>query len=216
LQAISNYMKYIPVIILFSFLLLSCEDDAKLRQAETLRTEKMNDSILKIISNNWKFDIPPATPKVAERIAQWNDWQQFKAELAQKPTGNIVAYRQKTKNLVNKADNLKNSIPEFFNKPQVRSRMGVLVTKIKSLYTYMGIEVVPDKKVTEILREITRETAAIQYQFDELVRISEIQKEFGEEEMIRALDTTRMANPDAMQPEPAATQPPLLLKPKNN
>lgn len=216
MQAISNYMKYIAVLILFSFLLLSCEDDAKLRQAETLRTEKINDSILKIISNNWKFDIPPATPKVAERIAQWNDWQQFKAELAQKPTGNIVAYRQKTKNLVNKADNLKNSIPEFFNKPQVRSRMGVLVTKIKSLYTYMGIEVVPDKKVTEILREIARETAAIQYQFDELVRISEIQKEFGEEEMIRALDTTRMANPDAMQPEPAAPQPPLLLKPKNN
>lgn len=195
-------MKYFLVIILSAFFLLSCEDDTKLRQAETIRTEKMNDSILKIISNNWKFTIPPVTQKVSARTAQWNEWQQFMAELAQKPTGNIVAYRQKTKNLVNKADELKNNIPEFFNKPQVRSRMGVLVTKIKSLYTYMSIEVIPDKKVTELLREISSETASIQFQFDELIRISEIQKEFGEEEMIRALDTTRMANPDMMQPQP--------------
>jgi hypothetical protein len=113
---------------------------------------------------------------------------------------------------------LKNNVPAFFNKPQVRARMGVLITKIKSLYTYINIETIPDKKVIAIIGEITHEMTALQNQFDEIVRISEIPKEEGEQEMLKALDTTRMANPDAMIPRlgtpPATTPQPGA--PKNN
>ena len=38
----------------------------------------------------------------------------------------------------------------------------------------------------------------LQNQFEEIVRKSEIPKEIGEEQMLRALDTSRMANPDIM------------------
>jgi len=200
-----NYknMKYLKIVLFLclSITVLSCQDDEKERLAETLRTQKQNDSILKVISANWKFDVPAPTPKVVQRISTWNEWEQFNNELKQKPTGNAInAYLQKTKTLVTKADLLRNNVPVFFDKPQVRARMGVLITKIKSLYTYINIETIPDKKVITIIGEITHEMTALENQFDEIIRISEIPKEQGEEEMLRALDTTRMANPDAMIP----------------
>jgi len=212
-------MKYLKILLLFSLsvALLSCEDDEKQRIAETQRTLKQKDSTIKLISANWKFDVAAPTPKVAQRINSWNEWAQFNTELRQKPAGNAInAYLQKTKTLVNKADLLRNNIPVFFDKPQVRSRMGVLITKIKSLYTYMNIETIPAKKVITIIGEITHEMAALQSQLDEIVRIGEIPKEQGEEEMLRALDTTRMANPDVMIPklEPAQATPPQSTRPK--
>jgi hypothetical protein len=202
-------MKYFKLLIIFclSAALFSCEEDDRQRKAETIRAAKQNDSILKIISSNWKFNVPPATAKVQMRISTWNEWQQFKNELAQKPTGGISAYRQKTKNLVNKADQIRNNIPAQFNKPQVQSRLGVLITKIKMLYTYLNIEVIPDKKVISLISEVTNEITSVQNQLDEIVRISEIPKEEGEEQMLRALDTVRMANPDR-QPPPESSAPP--------
>ena len=203
-------MKYLKFVVLFSLCiaLFSCEDDEKKRIVETQRTQKQNDSILKVINDNWKFNVPAPTAKVAERINVWNEWQQFTTELKQKPTGTINAYLQKSKTLVNKADALKNNLPPFFDKPQVRSRLGVLVTKIKSLYTFISIETIPAKKVVGLIGEINHEITALQNQLDELVRISEIPKEEGEEEMLRALDTTRMANPGTMpgQPQPSVSQ----------
>lgn len=184
----------------FSVLLFSCKEDEQQREAATLKAQKINDSILKVISSNWNFNVPPVTPKVATHIGSWNEWAQFNNELSQKPTGSISAYRTKTKNLVNKADLLKSNIPAFFDKPQVRSRIGVLITKVKSLYTYINIDVIPDKKVISLIKEVTHEMTSLQNQFDELVRFSEIPKEFGEEEMIKALDTVRRANPDAIPP----------------
>ena len=212
-------MNYLKILLLFglSVALLSCEDDDKRRIAETQRTQKQNDSILKVISANWKFDVPAPDPKVAQRINSWNEWAQFNKELRQKPAGNAKnAYLQKTKTLVKRADLIKNNIPEFFNKPQVRSRMGVLITRIKSLYTYMNIETIPAKKVITIIGEITHEMTALQDQLDEIVRLSEIPREQGEEEMLRALDTVRMANPEAMTQEgtaPAAAKPKPWEKP---
>jgi hypothetical protein len=200
-------MKYLTILtlLILSALMLSCEDDEKQRQAETIKAARQSDSIFKILSSNWKFNIAPPAPKVAMSLTTWNEWQQFKTELSQKPKGSIEAYRQKVQNLVNKADLLRNNIPAQYDKPQVRSRMGVLITKIKSLYTYISIDVIPDKKVLALINEVSYETESIQNQFDEIIRISEIPKEMGEEEMLRALDTVRMANP-GMQPDPN-TQP---------
>ncbi|RZJ60888.1 MAG: hypothetical protein EOO45_23915 [Flavobacterium sp.] len=207
-------MKYLNIafLLFLSAALLSCDDDDKARRAETIRTQKQNDSILQIISKNWKFDVPPLAPKVEERVGSWKEWKQFSDELAQKPTGSLRAYKQKSKNLVGKADALRNNIPPFFSKPQVYSRIGVIITKIKSLYTYINLDIIPDKKVTSLIEDVTRETTSLQTQLDELVRISEIPKEEGEEQMLRSLDTVRMANPEtAPQPE----QSPQVIRPTN-
>ncbi len=191
-------MKYLKLIALccFSALLFSCKDDEAQRIAETAKAAKLNDSILKVINENWKFNVAPLTPKVAEQIKGWNEWQQYNTELMQKPTGSITAFRQKSKNLVTKSDELKNNIPPFFDKPQVRSRIGVLNTKIKSLYTYINLEVIPEKRVLSLIKEVTHETTSLQNQMNEMIVISEIKKETGEEEMLKALDTVRMANPE--------------------
>lgn len=195
-------MKYLKITILFciaSMLCLSCQDDSTQRQAEIVRAQKANDSILKILSRNWQFNVPPATPKVQERIASWNEWQQFKNELNEKPTGSISAYRTKVKTLALRVDQLKNNIPPFFDKPAVRSRISVLITKIKSLYTYINITVVPEKKVITLIDEITKETASLQNQLNEIVLFSEIPVETREKEMLKALDTTWHTNPDVMK-----------------
>ncbi|PZR23760.1 MAG: hypothetical protein DI539_01960 [Flavobacterium psychrophilum] len=206
-------MKYLKLIAVccFSAMLFSCKDDDAQRRAETIRTEKQNDSILKVISENWRFNVPPVNDKVAARISGWNEWEQFHNELMQKPTGSLNAYRQKTKTLVTRAEQLNLNIPGFFNKPQVRSRIAVLNTKIKSLYTYINIAVIPDKKVVTLIKEITHETTSLQNQMSELIILSEIPKEIGEEEMLKALDTTRMANPEMQaQPQPSSTPKPQM------
>ncbi len=186
----------------------SCKDDDEKRRQETLRAEKLNDSLLQVVSTNWKFDVAPVTEKVKTEINGWNEWQQFTDELFQKPTGTLGAYRQKTKNLVNKADKLKENIPPLFDKPQVKSRIGVLITKIKSLYTYINLDVVQQDKVVMLIGEITAETTSLQNQLDEIIRIKEVPRERGEEEMLRALDTIRMANPGRL-PEEAEAKPAL-------
>jgi hypothetical protein len=196
-------MKYIRLFILciLPAVLFSCQDDEKAQQAEVLRAQNHNDSILKIISSNWKFNIPAANPKVQQQVAGWTEWQQFKAELAQKPSGSLGTYKQKVNDLAESAEQLRNNIPPVFDKPQVRSRIGVLITKVRSLYTYLNLNVAQDKKVVSLINEVNRETISLQSQFDEIVRRGEIRREAGEEEMLRALDTVRRANPEA-QPQP--------------
>ena len=203
-----SIMKYTLFIItaFLSFTLLSCQDDEKQRLAEAKKTEQHNDSILKVISSNWKFDIPPATPKVREHINEWNEWERYLQELMQKPTGTLTAYRQKAENLINKITEVENTVPPYFNKPQVRTRLAVLDTKIKSLYTFINLDIVQCDKVLPLIKEITKETDALQKQLDEIIRINDIPKEIGEEEMLRALDTTRMANPENI-PQASVTPP---------
>jgi hypothetical protein len=205
-------MTYLRSILFFGLfaLLFSCQDDTAQTAAETKRITKQNDSILKVISSSWKFNVPPPTPKVAQRLTGWQEWELFNRELKQKPQGNINAYRQKAKMMVTRAEVLVNGLPPLFSKPQVMSRIGVLNTKVKSLYTFISVETIPDKKVITLIGEVTHEMVQLQIQFDELVRISEIPKEQGEEEMLRALDTVRMANP-GMMGQPATQQP--LRKP---
>lgn len=187
-------------------LFFSCKDDEAQRRAETVKTIKQNDSILKVISENWRFNVAPLNPKIAERINTWNEWRQYIDEISQKPTGSLNAYREKTKNIVNKSQQLNNNVPVFFDKPQVHARIAVLIIKTQSLSTYINVDVIPDKKVISLIKEITHETTAIQNQMDELVRKSEIPKESGEEEMLRALDTVRMANPDMIPQQSSIPQ----------
>jgi len=203
-----NPMKHLRYIIFFGLcgLLFSCQEDGLTKAAEIKRISKQNDSILNVISSNWKFNVPAPTPKVAQRISTWQEWQLFNNELQQKPKGTIEDYRKKAKTLVTRADVLRSSIPGFFEKPQVKSRISVLNTKVRMLYTFISVETIPVKKVLALIDDVTHETDQLQKQFDEMVRFSEIPKEQGEDEMLRALDTVRMANPDMMA-QPATQQP---------
>ncbi|WP_417368018.1 hypothetical protein [Flavobacterium beibuense] len=215
-------MKYLKLIILFCFtsLALSCNDDEKIREAEALKAKEQSEAILKVISENWKFNVPAVTPRVKTKLDGWNEWHSFKSELADKPTGSLTAYRNKVKAIAEKADELNKNIPPFFNKPQVKSRIMVVVTKIRTLYTYINLDVVQKDKIITAIGEISKETISLQNQLDELVKLSEIPKEKGEEDLLKALDTIRMANPDMIpdgkdtkQKPQIKTQKPQVLTP---
>lgn len=202
-------MKYLKIIagLTLCVMMFSCEDDKEQRVAQAKKIEKQNDSIVKALAKSWKFNVPAPTAKVQQQMGSWGEWEQLKSEMLQKPAGDIATYRQKTKDLVRKAELARNTIPVTFRKPQVSSRFDVLVTKIKSMHTFVSVDPVSPKKVFEIMASINYEAASIFNQFDEMIRIKEIPKEIGEEEMLRALDTVRHANPDA-QPQPPTTTTP--------
>ena len=101
------------------------------------------------------------------------------------------AFRKKSKTLSTKINDVAKTVPPTYNKPQIKSRIAVLQTKINSLNLYVNISDVPDKKVIGLIAEINSELAALQRQMDEIVRIRQIPKEEGETDMIRMLDTSR-------------------------
>jgi|GEM_PF-182296 len=205
-RTMTNYFKYILVLIL-PILLISCQDDQEQRVVQAKRIQVQNDSIVKELGRKWNFSMPALSIRVQQEMGDWNEWNQFRSELTQKPAGDLSSYRQKTRNLITKGQQLRNIIPGYFAKPAVRSRFDVLVTKVKSLDTFVSVDPVNVKKVTEIIASINYELNSINRQFDEIVRKSEIPKEIGEEEMLRALDTVRHANPESQPQPPTGIQP---------
>lgn len=188
------------LLLLLLLLLFSCNNKEE-RMADSNKAAKHNDSVFTIINQNWKFNIPPATPKVQSLITGWHDWRMFNQELQQKPKNSLTAFRLKARNLSAKTGILENNIPPRFNKPAVRSRISTLNTKIKSLEMYLDLEYIPTKKVIPIIQDISTEVISIQSQMNEIIVKSEIPKEEGELLMLQALDTTRNARREVQEPK---------------
>ncbi|MCO6174955.1 hypothetical protein NHF50_07830 [Flavobacterium sp. NRK F10] len=194
-------MKKLSIVLLFiaSFLFLTnCQNFSDKREFAQKEQAK-KDSIFTSISKKWHFDFPSAKPEVNQAMTDWNQWVQFKQELQQKPKTSLLAFQMKVKNVSAKSDSLHLTVPDDFNNPQVRSRLITLDTKIKSLDTYIHLQSIPEKKVLTLISEINEEIKGVYTQMDEVVIKKAIPKEIGEEEMLRALDTTRNANFDKMQ-----------------
>lgn len=186
------------LLLALSFCIFSCTDKEE-RMADSNKASKHNDSVFAVINKNWKFNIPPAHPKVQSQIAGWKQWRLFNTELQQKPKSSLTAFRIKAKNLSARADSLSLAIPKTFDKPAVKSRISTLNTKLKSLETFISLEYIPIEKVTKIIGEIASEVQSIQNQMSEIIVKSEIPREEGEEFMLQALDTTRNARREVQQ-----------------
>lgn len=189
------------LLLLLSVLLFSCNDKDE-RMADSDKAAKHNDSVFAIINQNWKFNIPPVSPKVQSQISGWQEWRVFNQELQQKPQSSLTAFRLKAKNLSSRVDSLNSNIPKIFNKPAVKSRISTLNTKLKSLETFITLEYIPTKKVITIIQDISTEVTSIQNQMNEIIIKSEIPKEEGEAIMLQALDTTRHARREIQEPKP--------------
>jgi hypothetical protein len=191
-------MKQLLYFILASVLLVSCNDfDEQTKEAEKLAQK--NELVFQNISKKWKFNFPQDQPEIEKVLLSWNEWQQFQKEMQQKPKTSILAFQMKVKNVSGKADTLAITVPERYNSPQVRSRLITLNTKIKSLDTFIHLQDIPEKKVMQLIEEINTEIIGIYKQWNEIIIKATLPKEIGEDEMIRALDTTRNANSKLMQ-----------------
>ncbi|MFV8371569.1 hypothetical protein [Flavobacterium sp. LB2P74] len=185
-------MKYkIAVFFSLVFLLLSCKNDNQKRIAENKKEMQKREVIFKNIEKSWVFYDTPVTEASEKSIASWNEWRIFLAELALKPKKTIGAFQQKSKALSKKAMALNDNIPYEYNKPQIKSRISTLITKVRLLDLFIHLDNIPDKKVALLVSEINLELVSLQRQMDKITEKSKIPLEEGESELMKMMDTTR-------------------------
>lgn len=194
--------------LIASLLLFSCQDEEAQRMAAQ-RDAKKKELIFANIDKGWNFQTTQLNPQTQALVNNWAELRLFLSELQQKPQSAIGAFQKKAKVLSTTVAELNKNIPPKFNKPEVKSRIAVLTTKINSINLFINLQEIPDAKIVALVSETNLELAALFRQMDEIVRKSQIPKEEGESDMIRMLDTAR-AIPNT---KPAAT-PEIARRPK--
>jgi hypothetical protein len=178
--------------LLFATLfLISCKEDQQARQRENLKDTQKKTIVFNTINSKWNFNTQPINPAAQGAVTIWSEWRILMDELDQKPKSTIGAFQQKAKTLSKKAIDLNKNIPIAYNKPEVKSRISVLITKINALELFINLQAIPADKVVGLIQEINNQIRSIQTQLGEIVRKSTIPKEEGETDMIKMLDTAR-------------------------
>jgi hypothetical protein len=185
-------MKYL-VVLFCSLLLLftSCKDDAQQRDVENKKAIQKKEVIYKNISKSWDFYATPINTTSEQSVSSWTEFRQFLGELGQKPRKTMGAFQKKAAELSKKVLLLNNNIPFQFQQPQIKSRIGTLITKVRLLDLFIHLDNIPDKKVILLIGEINAELVSLQRQMDKITEKSKIPVEEGESDMLRMLDTTR-------------------------
>lgn len=185
-------MKYkISLFLLLIFVLNSCQDDNERRLAENAKEAKKNEKIFNNINKAWVFIDEPINEVSEKNAASWNEWRDFLEELGEKPRKTIGAFQKKSTAISKKALALNNNIPAEFNQPQIKSRISILITKVKMMDLFIHLSTIPDEKVTFLIGEINKELVSLERQMDKIVEKNKIPKEEGEADLLRMLDTTR-------------------------
>ncbi len=182
---------YFSCLLFLIFLMTSCKDETVNRQAENAKDVKKKAVIFDHINKGWNFNAQPTNAVSRSLLNTWTEWRDFHNELAQKPKMTIGAFQKKAKSLSKKIAALTNTIPSPYNKPEIRSRIAVVATKINALNLYINLDAIPEQKVVPLVAEINMELASLQAQLDEIVRKSLIPIEEGESDFIRMQDTAR-------------------------
>lgn len=199
-------MKYkLSYFLCLLVLIVSCKgEDNQKRIAENAKDAQKKKIIFENIKKGWDFYDEPINEATEEGVKTWNELRLFIQELAQKPKKTISAYQQKAKAISKKAMALNNNLPELFNKPQIKSRISVLITKVRLLDMFIHLDDIPDKKVVQLVGEINKELATLQRQMDIITEKSKIPVEEGEDEMRRMLlDSARAIPNNPMMPNPS-------------
>jgi hypothetical protein len=171
--------------------MFSCKNETEKRLVDNGKDLKKKELIFSNINKGWVFNTNPLS---------WNEWRMFLTELGQKPKKTIGAFQKKSSEISKKAMALNENIPMEFNKPQIRSRISTLITKVRLLDLFIHLNTIPDQKVLVLVSQINEELRSLQNQMDKIVQKSKIPIEEGESEMMKMLDTAR-AIPNVM-PDP--------------
>ena len=193
----------LKLIHLFSlvFVLNSCKNDTEKRLVETQKDAKKKELIFENINKAWVFNANPINATSQANTLSWNEWRIFLAELDQKPKKTIGAFQKKSTELSKKAMALNDFIPTEFNKPQIKARISILITKVRMLDLYIHLNDIPDQNVLVLVGEINTELASLQNEMDKIVQKSKIPLEEGESDLLKMLDTAR-AIPNTPQTDP--------------
>lgn len=181
----------ITFLLLLSVLLFSCKDDTAERLIEQKKEAKKKEVIFNNVNNGWVFTQPQLESVTQSKVNQWMEWRNFLTEINQKPKSSIGAFQKKASALSKKVVELNNNIPIQFNKPQVKSRITVLITKVKAMDLFIHLNQIPDAKVVQHVKDINQEIVSLQMQLEEIIRRSQIPREAGEPDFVKMKDTSR-------------------------
>jgi len=187
-------------LILLFFVLVSCQDHEKQREAEKARDLKKRELVFENIRKGWNFNTQPLNPTSQTMLSDWPAWRDLMRELSQKPQSSIGAFQKKARTLSTRVADLNSELPTKLDRPEMKSRIAVLITKINALNLFVNLDEIPDQKVISIISDVNSELTAIQMQMDEIERRSRIPREQGESEMIRMLDTSRAVPTKQLKP----------------
>lgn len=171
--------------------LFSCQNENEKRLAENAKEAKKKEAIFNNINKGWTFLDEPINEISESQLNSWTEWREFIKEIGEKPRKTIGAFQKKSAAISKKAMALNNNIPAQFNQPQIKSRISILITKIKMLDLFIHLSNIPDDKVVFLIQEINKELISLERQMDKIVEKAKIPKEQGEEDFLRMLDTTR-------------------------
>lgn len=193
-------MKYkISLLLLLIAALHSCQNANEKRLAENAKEAKKKEVIFNNINKGWTFIDEPINEISEEKLNSWKEWREFNKEIGDKPRKTIGAFQKKSAAISKKAMALNNNIPSEFDQPQIKSRISILITKIKMLDLFIHLNKIPDDKVVFLVQEINKELISLERQMDKIVEKAKIPKEEGEADFLRMLDTTR-AIPNSAPP----------------
>lgn len=191
--------KFLSIFFII-FVLQSCQNQNQKRQIDSSKDTKKKEIVFATIEKSWLFEAKPTNETSRNTTKNWADWRLFLTELDKKPKKSIEAFQKKATELVKKANALNNTIPIEFDKPSIKARIAILITKISLLELYIKLKDIPEKKVIALFPEINIHLLALQHQMDKLVIKSKIPLEEGESELRKMLDSSR-AIPD-QEPDP--------------
>lgn len=194
-------MKYkISLFLLLTTVLFSCQNENEKRLAENAKEAKKKEAIFNNINKGWTFLDEPINEISESQLNSWTEWREFMKEMGEKPRKTIGAFQKKSAAISKKAMALNNNIPAQFNQPQIKSRISILITKIKMLDLFIHLSNIPDDKVVFLIQEINKELVSLERQMDKIVERAKIPKEEGEADFLKMLDTTR-AIPSSAPPK---------------
>ncbi len=181
----------ISLFLLLTVVLFSCQNQDEKRLAENAKEAKKKEVIFNNINKGWTFLDEPINEISETQLNSWTEWRDFIKEIGDKPRKTIGAFQKKSAAISKKAIALNNNIPEQFNQPQIRSRISILITKIKMMDLFIHLNQIPDDKVVFLVQEINKELISLERQMDKIVEKAKIPKEEGEAEFLKMLDTSR-------------------------
>lgn len=193
--------KHIYVVFLV-FVLFSCKNENEKRRAESIKDLKKKEVIFSNIEKSWVFNSKPINSAAQDKATSWKEWRAFLTEIEQKPKKTIGAFQKKSAELSKKVMDLNTFLPDEFNNPQMKSRIGILVTKVRMLDLYIHLAAIPDQKVVALIPEINTQLVALQSQMDKIAQKSKIPLEEGESELLRMIKDTTRAIPNTPQIDP--------------
>jgi hypothetical protein len=178
-------------LFLMVFIVSSCKEEHENRQMASVKDIKKRELIFDLIQKSWIFNAKPVNETSQSLTQTWNEWRIFLTELDKKPKKTIGAFQKKSADLSSKALALSNGIPLEFDKPQIKARLAILITKVRMLDLYIHLKEIPDKKVVALIPEINVQLIALQNQMDKIIQKSKIPLEEGESDLIKMLDPSR-------------------------